>query len=62
MNKLKWRWQMATGWICWVMIVKLNFPITWGWLLSRAGFYAHDEGYENHQELLRLKAEEEGAG
>lgn len=50
MPKWKWRVHMALGWLALKAFARI--PIGWApsWLISAAGFYGYDDGYENYVE------------
>lgn len=50
MPKWKWRVHMVLGWLALKAFVRI--PIGWApsWLISAAGFYGYDDGYENYVE------------
>ncbi len=51
MTRTRYRLRLALGWACYHVFVGLPLlPIKYRavqWLVSWAGFYAHDDGYEN---------------
>lgn len=53
MSKMEWRVRMAAGWAASKIVTALPLGLT-GWLLSTAGFYAFDTGYEDYCRRWRL--------
>lgn len=52
MTRNQYRMRLALGWACFHTLMRLPLlPIKYRavqWLISWAGFYAHDDGYENY--------------
>lgn len=47
MSKAEWRVRMAFGWVAFQIVMAIPVELSPLWLIAHAGFYAHDDGYEN---------------
>lgn len=53
MTKIEWRVRMALGWMAFRIVMALPVRLSPLWLVAHAGFYAHDNGYENFIDRVR---------
>jgi hypothetical protein len=53
MTRREYARRVWLGWACYHVVMTIPIRMVPNWVLSGAGFYANDEGYDAYMEFMR---------